>query len=219
MRAKQSKYPDASLLEALPPVVRELAKQGTIRRYRANTTLIEEGDRGDTIFVILSGMLRIYCAEDSGKEITLAMYGPGEYVGEMSLDGGVRSASVVTEIASACAVVSGSTIRQHIATHPDFAMELIQRLIRRTRLATDSARSLALLDAYGRLAHLFDMQAVARPDGTRLIKERLTHLEISRRIGCTRELVSRILKDLGDGGYIAQEERRYVLLNKLPQKW
>ena len=209
----------ADLLAALPEPLRELAAQGAVRRYRANTTLIEEGDRGDTLFVVLRGSLRIFCADPDGREITLAIYGTGEYVGEMSLDGGVRSASVATEEASVCAVVTGLSLRQHLSANPEFTLELIQRLIRRTRLATESARSLALLDAYGRLVRLLDGLAVARADGMRLVEQRLTHQDIAQRIGCSRELVSRLLKDLQKGGYIAHEAKRYTLLRKLPAKW
>jgi len=216
-----SKTPPAAadLLAALPAPLRDLAAQGSVRRYRANTTLIEEGDQGDTLFVVLAGSLRIFCADPSGREITLALYGPGEYVGEMSLDGGPRSASVSTEEASVCAVVSGQSLRQHLATNPEFTLELIQRLIRRTRLATESARSLALLDAYGRLVGLLNGLAVARGDGARTIAQRITQQDIARRIGCSRELVSRLIKDLMQGGYIAIEEQRYTLLRKLPAKW
>lgn len=210
---------DSDLLAVLPAPLRGLAARGVVRRYRANTTLIEESDRGDTLFVVLAGSLRIFCADPNGREITLAIYGAGEYVGEMSLDGGPRSASVCTEEASVCAVVSGQSLRQHLATNPEFTLELIQRLIRRTRLATESARSLALLDAYGRLVRLFDRLAVARADGTRTVAQRLTHRDIAQRIGCSRELVSRLLKDLRQGGYVALEAQRYALLKKLPPKW
>lgn len=220
MSPVQKKLPaDADLLAALPASLRELAAQGAIRRYRANTTLIEEGDRGDTLFMVLSGALRIFCSDPNGREITLGIYGPGEYVGEMSLDGGPRSASVSTEEASVCAVVSGQSLRQHLAANPEFTLELIQRLIRRTRLATESARSLALLDAYGRLVRLLEGLAVARADGTRVVAQRLTHQNIAQRIGCSRELVSRLLKDLQQGGYVTVEAQRYTLLRKLPPKW
>ena len=220
MPSAQKKLPaDAELLAALPEPLRGLAARGAIRRYRANTTLIEEGDRGDTLFVVLSGALRIFCADPNGREITLGIYGPGEYVGEMSLDGGPRSASVSTEEASVCAVVTGQSLRQHLAANAEFTLELIQRLIRRTRLATECARTLALLDAYGRLVRLLDGLAVARADGTRVVAQRLTHQNIAQRIGCSRELVSRLLKDLQQGGYVAPEAQRYTLLRKLPAKW
>lgn len=210
---------DASLLAGMPATARELAAHGVIRSYRARTVLIGEGDQGDAVFVVLLGVLRIFCSAANGREITLALYGPGEYVGEMSLDGGVRSASVVTETACVCAVVSGHALRQHLAQDAAFALDLIQRLIRRTRLTTDSARSLALLDAYSRLTKLFDALAVSRADGTRMVVERLTHQDISQRVGCSRELVSRLLKDLVKGGYLALELRQYVLLKRLPARW
>ena len=219
MLSTQIKPPDSVLFAALPPLIGELARQGTVRRYRANTTLITEGERGETVFVILSGTLRIFCSDDTGHEITLALYGPGEYVGEMSLDGGLRSANVVTETACICSVIGGAAFVAHLNAHPAFCIELIRRLIGRARLATESARGLALLDAYGRLVRLFDLLAVSSGDGRRIVAERLTHLAIARRIGCTRELVSRILKDLETGGYLKVEDRRYVLIKKLPSKW
>ena len=210
---------DQVLLGTLPPLVRALAAKGTLKRYRAKTTLLEENDQGDTVFVVISGLLRIYCSDSRGREVTLALYGPGEYVGEMSLDGGPRSASVTTETASVCAMVSGQALRRHLAENPDFALELIRRLIRRARLATETARSMALLDTYGRLTRLFDSLAVTTEGGVRRISQKLTHLDISQRIGCSRELVSRILKDLETGGYIALKERQYNLLRKFPAKW
>ncbi len=219
MPSKQGKQSSAGLLAGLQPIVRELAEQGTIRQYRANTLLITEGDLGDTVFVILSGTLRVYCSDATGREITLAHYGPGEYVGEMSLDGGSRSANVAAEQATVCACVSGPAMRKHLASHPDFALELIQRLIGRARLATENARSLALLDAYGRLTQLLNGLAVKYNGNSQIVDERLTHLAIAKRIGCTRELVSRILRDLESGGFISVEDRRFVIHKKLPSNW
>ena len=119
MLPERNKKPTVDdLLAVLPAPLRDLAAKGAMRHYRANTTLIQEGDRGDTLFVVLSGSLRIFCSDPNGREITLAIYGPGEYVGEMSLDGGPRSASVCTEEASVCAVVSGESLRQHLAANP-----------------------------------------------------------------------------------------------------
>ncbi len=219
MTMSKNKQSDTALLDALPPLTRALAQRGVIRQYRANTTLIEEGDHGDSLYVVLDGTIRIYCSNTSGKEITLALYGPGEYVGEMSLDGGPRSASVATETACVCALVSGAQLREHVMTNPDFAMELILRLISRARLATESARSLALLDAYGRLVNLFNALGGSCGNSPFMVEEQLTHLAIAKRIGCTRELVSRLIKDLDKGGYIKLENKRYVILKKLPARW
>lgn len=210
---------DAELLAALSPPLRQLASAGIVRRYRARTMLIEEGDEGNSLIIVLSGALRIFCTGPNGREITLAVYGPGEYVGEMSLDGGLRSASVETEAACVCAVVNGRTLRAFLARSPEFSFELIVRLIRRTRLATANARGLALLDAYGRMANLFDSLAEPHTGNKRIIKQWLTHRDISERIGCSRELVSRLLKDLARGGFITILQHQIVLLKRLPQRW
>ena len=121
---------------ALSESLRALARRGEIRRYRKNTLLIEEGDHGDTLYLILAGRLRSYSTGDRSREITYGVYGPGEYLGEMSLDGGPRSANVITLEASTCAVITRTTLERHIAEHPGFAFELIGKLIRRARAAT-----------------------------------------------------------------------------------
>lgn len=207
--------PFAMLSESL----RALARRGEVRRYRKNTLLIEEGDHGDTLYLILSGRLRSYASGDKGREITYGIYGPGEYLGEMSLDGGPRSANVATLEASTCVVITRSTLQRHIAEHPEFAFELIAKLIRRARAATLSAKQLALNDVYGRLVQVLNALAVEQPDGTRRIDERLTHQELANRLGCSREMVSRLTKDLEQGGYVRSEAGHWRLLRALPARW
>jgi len=214
-----SRDTEAALFAALSEPLRALARRGEVRRYRKNTLLIEEGDHGDTLYLILAGRLRSYASGDKGREITYGIYGPGEYLGEMSLDGGPRSANVVTLEASTCAVVTRATLQQHIAEHPEFAFELIAKLIRRARAATLSAKQLALNDVYGRLVQQLNALAQPQPDGTRCIEERLTHQELAHRLGCSREMVSRLMKDLELGGYVASGPEGLVLLRPLPARW
>lgn len=204
---------------ALPPHVQKLAALGVQRRFRTRSLLIQEGDEGSVIFIVLSGRLRAFVSDSRGREVTLALHGPGEYVGEMSLDGGRRSASVEAAEPSVCAVVTRETLLRHIASDPEFTMALILRLIRRARLATESARSMALLDVYSRLKRLLEDRAAAQPDGTRRIAERLTHQAIASEIGCSREMVSRLMKDLESGGYLARVQLRFVLARELPARW
>jgi CRP/FNR family cyclic AMP-dependent transcriptional regulator len=211
--------PEAALFSALSESLRPLARRGEIRRYRKNTLLIEEGDHGDTLYLILAGRLRSFASGDKGREITYGVYGPGEYLGEMSLDGGPRSANVITLEACTCAVITRTTLQRHIAEHPEFAFELIAKVIRRARAATLSAKQLALNDVYGRLVQVLDALAVSRPDGTRLIEERLTHQELANRLGCSREMVSRLMKDLELGGYLQAQPRQWLLLRPLPARW
>jgi CRP/FNR family cyclic AMP-dependent transcriptional regulator len=204
---------------ALSEPLRALAQRGELRRYRRNTLLIEEGDHGDTLYLILAGRLRSYASGDKGREITYGIYGPGEYLGEMSLDGGPRSANVATLEASTCVVITRSTLQRHIAEHPEFAFELIAKLIRRARAATLSAKQLALNDVYGRLVQVLNAMAIAQSDGTRRIEERLTHQELAHRLGCSREMVSRLTKDLEHGGYVRCEAGHWRLLRALPARW
>jgi CRP/FNR family transcriptional regulator, cyclic AMP receptor protein len=210
---------ESALFDALPEPLRLLARRGEVRRFRKHQRLIEEGTHGDTLFIILSGRLRAYSGDERGREIVYGVYGPGEYLGEMSLDGGPRSASVDALEPSLCAVITRHTLHQYIASNPEFAFELLERVIHRARMATQSARSLALLDAYGRVVRLLESLAAAQPDGTWLIAQRLTHAEIASRIGCSREMVSRLLKDLERGGYIAIESAGWVLPRPLPRRW
>ncbi|CAN7417711.1 MULTISPECIES: Crp/Fnr family transcriptional regulator [unclassified Variovorax] len=205
--------------DALPPELRKLAALGVQRRYRIHTVLIEEGGRGDSIYIVLSGRLRAFVSDARGREVTLGLHGPGEYVGEMSLDGGLRSASVQAVEPTVCAVVARETMLRHIADEPEFALALIVRLIRRARLATESARSMALLDVYSRLRKFLEERAQAQADGTRRVAQRLTHQAIASEIGCSREMVSRLIKDLEGGGYVDTAGRQLVLLRDLPARW
>jgi CRP/FNR family cyclic AMP-dependent transcriptional regulator len=198
----------------------ELAARGEVRRYRKGTLLIQEGDVGDTIFIILSGRMRVFSAGDNDREVTYGEYGPGEYVGEMSLDGGPRSASVAALEPTVCSMVTRRTLEAHLAEHPSFAFELLAKVIRRARMATISAKGMALNDVYGRLKALLEGLAEPQPDGTRRIGEKLTHLELANRVGCSREMVTRQLNDLQQGGYLtARRGGELVLLKNLPPRW
>ena len=199
-------------------LLREIAATGGVKRYPANAVLINEGDAADTLFIILSGRVKVYAGNDSGKEVILNEHGPGEYIGEVPLDGGVRSASVMTLEPTTCALVTGANLREFIATHPDFALHLIRNLILRLRTLTDSVKSLALDDVYSRVVGL--LQKLAVPEGEhRAVPQRLTQQEIADRVGASREMVNRIFKDLTIGGYLSVKSGRIVLLKNLPAAW
>ena len=123
----------------------------------------------NTLYIILSGRLRAFSrSPDGGREVTYGEYLPGEYVGELSLDGGPRSADVQTLAASWVVVVTRATLEQHVAEQPAFAFELLSKVIRRVRAATLSLRAVALNDVYGRVAWLLNDRAVPQADGSRL---------------------------------------------------
>jgi CRP/FNR family cyclic AMP-dependent transcriptional regulator len=207
------------LTASLHPALRALALRGHVRSYKKNTIVVNEGDAGDTLFVVLQGAVKAFSTDQSGREITFGTIGTGDYFGEMSLDGGPRSASVMTLEPTTCSVVSRSAVREHIAEHPDFAFELVSQVIRRARLATETARNIALLDVYGRvIAALESERGPAKPESPVLIAP-ITHQGIASRVGASREMVSRLLKDLEKGGYIELGVKRITLKKKLPARW
>lgn len=201
------------------PANMTLAARGKHRTYRKGTIVIEEGDTGDSVYIILSGRIKVFSTDADGHEITYGVHGAGDYFGEMSLDGGPRSASVITMEQTECAVVSRSEVRKYMVDNPDFAFEMMVTAIGRAREATRIARGLALGGVYSRLVGFLEATATTQPDGSRMVEERLTQLEIASRIGSGREMVSRLMKDLEAGAYIGYLDRRIVLLKKLPQKW
>ena len=198
--------------------LREIAARGQIRRFQKNAVIIQEGDSGDSLYIILSGRVKVYASDDTGKEIVIDVYGPGEYVGEMMLDGGPRSASVMTLEPATFAVISLADLRDHIAAHPDFAIHLIRKLINRTRKATDNVKTLALMDVYGRVARLL-LNLAVEEDGKLIVPEKLTQQEIATRVGSSREMISRIMKDLAVGGYIEIRDRTIIITRRPPAHW
>lgn len=211
--------PSAAQLNAIADLfVRELASFGRLRSYPKNTVFITEGDSSDAVFVILSGRVKVFLSDTEGHEMILDTQGPGEYVGEMALDGKPRSASVMTLEPSTFAVVQRDPIREAIRNNPDFALEMISKIIDRARLATSSVRDLALLDVYGRVARLLLNMAVDH-NGKLEIPEKLTQQEIAERVGASRDMVSRIFRDLTAGGYISVESRHITINKKPPARW
>jgi CRP/FNR family transcriptional regulator, cyclic AMP receptor protein len=211
--------PTADPLTELPAPLRTLASRGVPQRYRKGTLLIQEGDLSDTLYIVLAGRVKAFSTDDRDREIVYGVYGPGDYLGEMSLDGGPRSASVITLEATSCILITRQTLRDHIAANPEFAFELLARVIHRARMATQSARSMALLDVYGRVAALLNELAAKQADGARVIDHCPTHKEIASRVGCSREMVSRLMKDLAVGGYLVLESGRAVIARPLPPRW
>lgn len=198
--------------------VEALAAIGVVRSYARNTVIIQEGDHGDTMFVVLSGRVRVYLADEDGREVLLGEYGAGEHFGEMMLDHGLRSASVATLEPTRCSVLTREELEAYLETNPKAASALARMLIGRVRVLTRTVGNLALLDVYGRVArHLLD--AAVEDNGRLVIPGKLTNVDIAKRIGASREMVGRIIADLKRGGYIAQEAAGIVILRAPPKAW
>jgi CRP/FNR family cyclic AMP-dependent transcriptional regulator len=208
-----------ALFAGLNPSLRVLASRGVLRNYRKNTVVLTEGEEGDALFVLLDGRVKVFSNDEHGRELTFGVIEAGDYFGEMSLDGGPRSASVMTLEPCVCSVVGREAVRDHLAEEPEFALELVAQVIRRARAATETARQMALLDVYGRVIHVLESQAgPASPDNPVELRQ-ITHQALANRVGASREMVSRLLKDLEKGGYIELGVKRITLKKKLPARW
>lgn len=201
------------------PYWQKLVAVGLRRRVPAGRMLVQEGDAGGQLFLITQGEFRAFSCNEAGREITFGTAGPGELIGEMALDGGPRSADVVALVASEVVVIEREALADFMRENPEFALDLIGRIIRRARIAMNSTRNMALLDAYGRLTQTLDAIALPpAPDGSRETAP-VSQSELASRVGCSREMISRLMTDLSQGGYVETGRRRIVLKKKFPTRW
>jgi CRP/FNR family cyclic AMP-dependent transcriptional regulator len=210
--------PPASGDQLPKPLLDAIAQRGDVRAFAAHAILINEGDASDSLYIVLAGRLKVYVSSEDGRELVLAEHGPGEYLGELSLDGERRSASVQAIEPCTCCVVQGAQLRQFLVEHPDFALHLTRKLIRMVRRLTEQVKSLALQDVYGRVVRL--LTELSDPAGDeRVLRHKLTQQDIANRVGSSREMVSRVMKDLAAGGYVTLRDGRHVIHGKLPHAW
>lgn len=211
--------PAAPASDQLPRALLDaIAAHGGVRKYPAQAILINEGDSSDSLYIVLSGLLRVYASSENGREVVLAEHGPGEYLGELSLDGEKRSVSVKALEPTTCCVVPGAQLREFLAGNPEFALHLTQKLIRMVRRLTEQVKSLALQDVYGRIARVL-VELSDEAGDERVVRFKLTQQDIADRVGSSREMVNRVMKELTAGGYVALRDGRHVIQRKLPAAW
>ena len=210
----------AALDEPLPNLLlAQLAARGSARAYERGELVFEEGERSDAFYLVRSGELKVFARGNSGRELVYNLLGPGEFVGELLLDGGPRAVSVRATRASECVVVGPVELREFVTSNPEFAEFLVLKLIARVRQVTGQLRSLAMQDVYQRVIALLNDLAVL--DGeVRAIVKGVTQQEIADRIGASREMVSNIFRELARGGFLVRDGgRRLVLARELPKHW
>jgi CRP/FNR family cyclic AMP-dependent transcriptional regulator len=206
-------------VEVLPEaLLAEIAQRAPSRTFLRNAIIVTEGDDADTLYVLLAGRAKVFVADDQGHELQLNQLGPGEYFGDVTLDGGPRSASVMALEPCRCAVVKRDELSRFMAEYPEFAVHLTQKLAHRVRALTAGMRDLALMDVYGRVARLL-LELAEEADGRLVIGEKLTQKDIAQRVGASREMISRIFSDLAEGGYVKKEDGRLVIVRKPPARW
>ena len=196
-----------------------VTKLAVTRNFPKNTMIICEGDQSDSLYVILSGKVKVFLSDEEGKEVTLNTQGEDEYFGELALlDSSPRSASVVTLEKTRLAVISKSSFEECMEKNPGISLKVSRGLARRLRELSENVRSLALMDVYGRVARTL-LEMSEEHDGKKIIPQKLTQREIASMVGASREMVSRILRDLSIGGYITIDKKIITINERLPSAW
>ena len=191
--------------------LRMLAQVVTRRSAARSSTVLAAGDLTDSLYIVLSGRLKVMMSDAEGKEVILSILGPGEFFGEMGLiDDSPRSASVVAIEACELLSIAKRDFKKCLAENFEMAMAVMRGLVRRLREAERKIGSLALLDVYGRVARLL-LDMSENVEGEKVVTKRLPKQDIAKMIGASREMVSRVMKDLQMGGYIEVRGSNIVL--------
>jgi CRP/FNR family cyclic AMP-dependent transcriptional regulator len=207
------------LSDLSPADLQTIAGHARVRTVPKNTVVITEGDESDSLYVILSGKIKVYLTDKEGREVVLNTQGPGDYFGELALmDPAPRSASVMALEPSKFSIISKADFEECLFRNPAIGLRLMKAMARRIRALSERVRDLALRDVYGRVATLLQTLATDH-DGDLRIEQPLTYHEIANQVGASQEMVGRIMRDLLSGGYIEIENRIVTLKKRLPERW
>lgn len=208
------------LFAMLTPAQAELLADAVAkRRFKRGQVIVEQGKKSDALYIILSGRARVLMTDRKSREVILATLQPGDYIGEMSMiDNEPHSATVEAEIQTDALVLGRAEFTRCLPENATMAYAVMQGLVRRLRHADQKIGSLALMGVYGRVANVLLESATSDGDNRLVIREKISRQDIAKMVGASREMVSRVMKDFEeqgfietlDGGAILVKERRTV---------
>src|SRR5574343_790608 len=183
----------------------KLSKVCTRKRVERGAFVVRAGESTDSLYILLTGRAKVTNTDEEGREIILAWLGQGEFFGDLGLiDGSRRSANVVAVEPCELLCPSKEAFQRCMQDNFQVAQKLMQILVRRLREADRKIESLALLDVYGRVARLL-LDMSVEEEGRRIVKKKISKQDMARMIGASREMVSKVMRDLELSGYIAVE--------------
>jgi len=186
-----------------------------MRRVPRGAAVVHEGDRTDFVYFVLTGNLKVMVSDEDGREVILTILGQGEMFGEMGvLDDSPRSASVVAVSPSDLVTIAKTDFKRLMQDNFELAWHVMCNLTRRLRDADRKIESLALMDVYGRVARLL-LEMSEEIDGLKVVKKKISKQDIAKMIGASREMVSRVMKDLGLRGLIEETDGGIILREKI----
>ena len=184
------------------------------KSYPKNAVVLTEGEMGDSLYMIMTGKVKVFIGDEEGREIILKILGPGDFFGEMSMiDKQPRSASVTTIEASMFLVLSHAAFERCVEQAPRIANMVMRVLAQRVREADRKIGTLALMDVYGRVASTL-LELSVYSNGKLMVGEKLSQQDLANMVGASREMVNRILKDLSERGFISIESKSITIINR-----
>ncbi|RZU99167.1 cAMP-activated global transcriptional regulator CRP [Spiribacter vilamensis] len=197
------------------PSIVELLRHCGRSRYRPHSTLIHQGAESDRLYLLLRGSVSVLEEDSDGRELILAYLNPGDFIGEMGLflEAPERSAWIRTRTTCEFAEISYTRFARLQDDHPVVLQPLLEQITRRLRDTNRRFRALAFEDVRGRvIATLHDLarqpDAMTHPDGMQL---KVTRIELGRLVGCSREMVGRVLRDMENEQLISAKGRTIVV--------
>jgi CRP/FNR family cyclic AMP-dependent transcriptional regulator len=192
-----------------------LARVVSSKSYARGNLILAAGDLTDSLFILISGRIKVFMSDLDGKEVILSILGPNEFFGEMALiDNSPRSANVVALEPCELLCIPKPEFKRCLAGNFDMAMTVMRRLVKRLREADNQIGSLALMDVFGRVARLL-LETSEVIEGERVVTTKLSKQDIARMIGASREMVSRVMKHLQEAGYIDVRADRIVIRDSI----
>lgn len=185
------------------------------RRFKRGEAIVEQGKKTNALFILLNGRARVVTADGRGREVILATLQPGDHIGEMSLiDNEPHSATVRAEVQTDVLMLGRQEFARCLPENSTMAYAIMRGLVQRLRQADRKIESLALMDVYGRVARSLLESASETGEGELLIRDRVSRQDIAKMVGASREMVSRVMKDLEERGFIKTEEGGLLLIKE-----
>ena len=185
------------------------------RRFKRGEAIVEQGKKSNALSIILTGRARVVTTDSRGREVILATMRPGDYVGEMSLiDDEPHSATVSAEIQTDTLVLSRAEFVRCMPENNSMTYAVLKGLVQRLRHADRKIESLALMDVYGRVARALLESAAEDGAGNAVIRDKVSRQDLAKMVGASREMVSRVMKDLEERGFIETRDDGSLLVKE-----
>lgn len=196
-----------------------LAAKARAVKFPKHSIIISEGDETRSLYIIVSGKVRIFSSDDKNKEVTLLIQEAGSHFGELALlSDEPRSASVQTLEPTSCAMISKPDFLFWLEANPDVAIALLGVLSEKIRFLTEKVKQMALSNVYERTIKA--LQEIAeKHDDLLIVRNRPTQQELANMVGSSREMINKIMKELTKGGYVVVKDDQLIMKSKLPASW